>query len=280
MKRTAILIIIISIGLISYQNCSVGGSEGGVSSLGSQGGPTDPTLIDPPIAQFATAAMTLSSTSANFRVTGVCDVGVFTNYIFRFSYKETGAANSKVFDVTGGCTSSSFSILLTYADLGLSSSKTGKLSLSIVANTPSRTIEGPATTTNISWQALPPACGDHTCNGTETCSTCPGDCGACAVSCGDHICNGTETCDSCAGDCGSCWKSPGVCRMTGGGGCGSFVEHGGGFTQSTCEATCRANGADCCEFHSTQGWCNTNHCGSGGFIDPNFGDTDWSARKF
>ena len=49
-----------------------------------------------------------------------------------------------------------------------------------------------------------PACGDAVCNGTETCSTCPGDCGACAPSCGDLACNGTETCSTCPGDCGAC----------------------------------------------------------------------------
>jgi hypothetical protein len=48
-----------------------------------------------------------------------------------------------------------------------------------------------------------PACGDTKCNGTETCTTCPGDCGACPV-CGDTKCNGTETCTTCPGDCGAC----------------------------------------------------------------------------
>ncbi|HEX2880418.1 MAG TPA: hypothetical protein VHO25_12875, partial [Polyangiaceae bacterium] len=48
-----------------------------------------------------------------------------------------------------------------------------------------------------------PVCGDGTCNGTETCTSCAADCGACA-SCGDGTCNGTETCTSCAADCGTC----------------------------------------------------------------------------
>jgi len=47
-------------------------------------------------------------------------------------------------------------------------------------------------------------CGDGTCNGTETCSNCPADCGACAPVCGDGTCNGTETCSSCQTDCGAC----------------------------------------------------------------------------
>ena len=54
----------------------------------------------------------------------------------------------------------------------------------------------------------PPACGDGVCNGTETCSSCPADCGICPPVCGDLICNGTETCSTCPSDCGVC---PPVC---------------------------------------------------------------------
>jgi beta propeller repeat protein len=52
-----------------------------------------------------------------------------------------------------------------------------------------------------------PYCGDTICNGGETCSSCPGDCGICPPPepfCGDTICNGAETCESCPGDCGIC----------------------------------------------------------------------------
>jgi len=52
------------------------------------------------------------------------------------------------------------------------------------------------------------ACGDTTCNGAETCSTCAQDCGACAPRCGDGTCNGTETCSTCAEDCGPCCGAP------------------------------------------------------------------------
>ena len=38
-----------------------------------------------------------------------------------------------------------------------------------------------------------PVCGDGTCNGTETCSTCPGDCGACPVGECDYIINTGES---------------------------------------------------------------------------------------
>jgi len=47
-------------------------------------------------------------------------------------------------------------------------------------------------------------CGDGTCNGSETCSTCSGDCGPCGSVCGDGTCNGNETCSSCPQDCGTC----------------------------------------------------------------------------
>lgn len=51
----------------------------------------------------------------------------------------------------------------------------------------------------------PGTCGDGSCTGTETCSSCTSDCGACLTQwCGDDICNAGETCGTCAADCGSC----------------------------------------------------------------------------
>jgi hypothetical protein len=50
----------------------------------------------------------------------------------------------------------------------------------------------------------PTACPDGTCNGKETCSNCPTDCGACPATCGDGTCNTAETCSNCAKDCGAC----------------------------------------------------------------------------
>jgi|GEM_PF-2540959 len=47
------------------------------------------------------------------------------------------------------------------------------------------------------------ACGNGECSATESCDTCPNDCGACA-SCGDGACNGSETCSFCPEDCGAC----------------------------------------------------------------------------
>lgn len=56
-------------------------------------------------------------------------------------------------------------------------------------------------------------CGDGVCMG-ETCTSCPGDCGACV--CGDGACNGIETCSTCAGDCGPCPACPhAVCAVGG-----------------------------------------------------------------
>src|SRR5271154_603463 len=53
----------------------------------------------------------------------------------------------------------------------------------------------------------PPYCGDGLCADTETCSSCPTDCGECPPPtpvCGDGVCNGEETCSSCPCDCGQC----------------------------------------------------------------------------
>jgi hypothetical protein len=51
-------------------------------------------------------------------------------------------------------------------------------------------------------------CGDGTCYGTESCSSCPNDCGPCAPTCGDGACNGGETCSTCASDCDVCPPPP------------------------------------------------------------------------
>ena len=47
-------------------------------------------------------------------------------------------------------------------------------------------------------------CGDSSCNGSETCSTCPSDCGECPTECGNGNCEDGETCSTCPTDCGSC----------------------------------------------------------------------------
>lgn len=71
-------------------------------------------------------------------------------------------------------------------------------------------------------------CGDEICNGSETCDSCPGDCGEC---CGNGTCQAEygEDCGTCEADCGAC--------------CGN----------GTCEAdreescfTCEDDCGDCC----------------------------------
>lgn len=46
-----------------------------------------------------------------------------------------------------------------------------------------------------------PICGDGSCNGTETCSTCAKDCGVCKPKCGNRICEPGETWWNCWKDC-------------------------------------------------------------------------------
>jgi hypothetical protein len=51
-------------------------------------------------------------------------------------------------------------------------------------------------------------CGDASCNGAETCTSCSGDCGACPTSCGNGACEAAEDCTTCAADCGACNSGP------------------------------------------------------------------------
>jgi len=64
-------------------------------------------------------------------------------------------------------------------------------------------------------RCLDVVCGDGTCDSSESCETCAGDCGACPVEpeCGDGVCNGDETCNDCS-DCGACAPvcGDGVCE--------------------------------------------------------------------
>ena len=57
----------------------------------------------------------------------------------------------------------------------------------------------------------PPVCGNSKCESGETCSSCSIDCGVCPPVCGDGACNGTETCSTCSKDCGACCVSDGSC---------------------------------------------------------------------
>ncbi len=83
--------------------------------------------------------------------------------------------------------------------------------------------------------ACPPGdpCGDGECADGETCDSCSADCGACPPGdpCGDGSCAGGETCDSCPTDCGGC---PPPVETCGDGACGA------GETCDSCAADCGA----------------------------------------
>ncbi|MFO0624223.1 MAG: hypothetical protein U0325_01285 [Polyangiales bacterium] len=104
--------------------------------------------------------------------------------------------------------------------------------------------------------ACPPRCGDGMCGSGETCTNCPGDCGACPPRCGDGMCSTGETCTNCPGDCGAC---PARC---GDGMCGS----GETCTNcpgdcGACPTTCTATSCGACAENTACGWCRTtNSC--------------------
>jgi hypothetical protein len=89
-------------------------------------------------------------------------------------------------------------------------------------------------------------CGNGVCNPTETCSTCPADCGVCPPVCGDGTCNGTETCSTCTTDCGQCSVcGDGVCN--GGEGCGACpIDCGTCPPPSVCSSDADCVPATCC----------------------------------
>jgi len=123
------------------------------------------------------------------------------------------------------------------------------------------------------WQAflghLPPGvtlsaciyCGDGVCNGAESCSSCPQDCGSC---CGDSVCGNGESCSNCRADCGRCptnCVTPSVSHGQGG-----YWSHGctGSFssihipyadyetTIRACQAWCGPIGANYCFTHMAE----------------------------
>lgn len=87
-------------------------------------------------------------------------------------------------------------------------------------------------------------CGDGVCNGTESCETCPGDCGEC---CGNGICQAQfgEDCGTCEADCGACCGN-GTCEADRGEDCETCEDDCGAC--ATCgDDSCDADYGEDCE---------------------------------
>lgn len=86
-------------------------------------------------------------------------------------------------------------------------------------------------------------CGDLICSGTESCTSCPVDCGFCGEetippACGNKQCelDGDESCATCPQDCGACSQGCGQWQGSGNGGCDGCA----------CEAAVCAEDSYCC----------------------------------
>ena len=130
----------------------------------------------------------------------------------------------------------------------------------------------------------PAVCGDKTCNGDETCESCPLDCGEC---CGNGICEAVQAEDSCscpedcADDPASC--SACECGQPSGGDCGCDAACVAGDT--CCGNTCQACGfcaPDCgdgqCNGEETCQTCpkDCGECCGNGVCDPGYGEDSCS----
>lgn len=116
------------------------------------------------------------------------------------------------------------------------------------------------------------ACGNTVCDvgapASETCDTCPADCGLCFVDtvdvCFDGVCNGSETFETCAFDCSS---EPSLCA-TDNGGCDVNASCGqdGTFVFCSCPIDSIDENGDgtLCTFG---GYCETGICGTGTCTD-------------
>jgi len=91
-----------------------------------------------------------------------------------------------------------------------------------------------------------PYCGDGTCNGAETCTSCSADCGSCPAVCGNGECEAGETQQNCAEDCGTPIQT---CSQQGGDIClvsetcpGSLLT--ASDSDRCCSITCQASSGD------------------------------------
>jgi hypothetical protein len=116
-------------------------------------------------------------------------------------------------------------------------------------------------------------CGDDTCGGTESATSCPADCGV-QNACGDGVCNGSENVNTCARDCATC--GDGQCQGSENATtCASDCQSGpvcgdgacaGGETATSCPQDCTGGGGTCgdltCTPPETAATCPTD-CGGG-----------------
>jgi hypothetical protein len=72
-----------------------------------------------------------------------------------------------------------------------------------------------------------PYCGDGSCNGSESCSSCPGDCGSCGPVCGNGSCESGENASNCYSDCGPVCGD-GYCDSSKGENCNNCDYNSGG----------------------------------------------------
>jgi hypothetical protein len=114
------------------------------------------------------------------------------------------------------------------------------------------------------------SCGDGVCDASESCQSCPNDCGPCNT-CGDGICGMGESCQSCSTDCGPCNTcGDGVCDM--GESCQSCASDCGACNtcgDGVCDASesCQSCASDC----GPCGTCSHDECTIGGPLDPSCG---------
>lgn len=97
-----------------------------------------------------------------------------------------------------------------------------------------------------------PACGDGTCAGGESCSSCEADCGSCPASCGDGTCDSNEDCSNCASDCGDCPASCGDGFCNGSESCSSCPADCGGC--GTCSWGSSGENGDSCVGVPSETW--------------------------